>query len=325
MGGLLNGFKNLFKLISSIKKMEKIQVVFLGTSQAIPTETRNHTSILLTYKGENMLVDCGEGTQRQFRKAHLNPCKLTKLLITHWHGDHVLGIPGLLQTLALNNYSRTLEVYGPRGTSRFMHELLKIFIPVHKISLTVREVKGVFFENEDFALEAVPLHHTVPVNGYAFKEKDKLKIKKDKLSKILKTLKADKKDFEKLGELKQGNNIVIGKKTLKAKELTFLERGKKISFVFDTGYCENAVELAQDADVAIIESTYAGEEEDLAKEYRHLTSVHAAMIAKKAGAKQLYLTHISQRHEFSEHRLIKEAKKIFSDTKLAHDLLKIEI
>jgi len=93
---------------------EKITITFLGTSQAIPTARRNHTAILLQYKAENLLIDCGEGTQRQFRKARLNPCKITKLLITHWHGDHILGIPGLLQTLLLNQYNKTLEIYGPR-------------------------------------------------------------------------------------------------------------------------------------------------------------------------------------------------------------------
>ena len=96
-----------------------MDLTFLGTSQAIPTKSRNHTAMLLRYEDEMILVDCGEGTQRQFRKAEINPCKLTKLLITHWHGDHILGIPGLLQTLALNNYNKTLDVYGPSGTKRF--------------------------------------------------------------------------------------------------------------------------------------------------------------------------------------------------------------
>ena len=103
-----------------------IKLTFLGTSDSIPTEERNHTSILLTYEGENILIDCGEGTQRQIRKAKLNPCKITRILITHWHGDHVLGIPGLLQTLSMSGYNKTLYIYGPEGTKKFMKELLKI-------------------------------------------------------------------------------------------------------------------------------------------------------------------------------------------------------
>src|SRR3989339_623098 len=105
----------------------KIPICFLGTSQAIPTAKRNHTAMLLQYNDENILVDCGEGTQRQFRKAALNPCKITKLLITHWHGDHVLGIPGLLQTLALSGYNKILYIYGPRGTKKYIEEIMKIF------------------------------------------------------------------------------------------------------------------------------------------------------------------------------------------------------
>ena len=99
---------------------EKIKITFLGTSGAIPSIERNHTAVLLSYKSENILVDCGEGTQRQFKYAKLSPNKVTKLLITHWHGDHVLGIPGFLQTLAFSDYKKTLEVYGPVGTKKFM-------------------------------------------------------------------------------------------------------------------------------------------------------------------------------------------------------------
>src|SRR4030067_2460046 len=102
----------------------KIPITFLGTSQSIPTEKRNHTAVLLKYKDENILVDCGEGTQRQFRKAHLNPCKVTRILITHGHGDHVLGLPGLLSTLSLSGYQKTLCIYGPKGTKEFVKEML---------------------------------------------------------------------------------------------------------------------------------------------------------------------------------------------------------
>ena len=107
---------------------KKIELTFLGTSDAVPTKQRSHTSILLNYAGENILVDCGEGTQRQFRFAELNPCKITRILITHWHGDHVLGIPGILQTLALSGYNKTLYIYGPKGTKEFMQNLLKTFV-----------------------------------------------------------------------------------------------------------------------------------------------------------------------------------------------------
>jgi ribonuclease Z len=105
-----------------------IKLIFLGTSDAIPSKERNHTSILISYKNENILVDCGEGTQRQLRIAEINPGKITRLLITHWHGDHVLGIPGLLQTLSFNEYKQTFFIYGPKGTKEFVDEMLKSFV-----------------------------------------------------------------------------------------------------------------------------------------------------------------------------------------------------
>src|SRR3989344_7972025 len=161
----------------------KIKITFLGTSDAIPSARRNHPAFLLNYDAENLLIDCGEGTQRQFRKAELNPCKLTKILITHWHGDHVLGLPGLFQTLALNKYPKTLEVYGPKNTERFIQELYRTFIPVGNLKLKVHEVTGKFFENKDFELISLPLIHGAPCNGYVFQEKDKLRINKSKLKK----------------------------------------------------------------------------------------------------------------------------------------------
>ena len=93
---------------------EKIKITFLGTSGSVPSAMKNHPAILLTYQGENILIDCGEGTQRQFRKAKLNPCKINRILITHWHTDHILGLPGLIKTLALSGYKKQLYIYGPR-------------------------------------------------------------------------------------------------------------------------------------------------------------------------------------------------------------------
>jgi ribonuclease Z len=150
----------------------KIPIIFLGTGQAIPTAKRNHTSIWLNYKNENILVDCGEGTQRQIRKAHLNPCSITKILITHWHGDHILGLPGLLQTLALNGYNKKLEIYGPKGTSRFFQEIMNMFIFQGKINYEVKEGEGIIFENSDFLIKALPMIHGAPCLDYSFIEKE---------------------------------------------------------------------------------------------------------------------------------------------------------
>jgi len=297
-----------------------MEVIFLGTSQAVPTKTRNHTAILVKHEDESILVDCGEGTQRQFRIADINPCKLTKILISHWHGDHVLGIPGLLQTLALNNYSKTLEIYGPKGTKQYLQNILNMFIFVGKININVKEIdSGKFFESRNLELIAFKVRHGRHALAYVIKEKDKINIDINKLKKI------GIRPGIHLKPLKEGKNIKVNGRTIKAKDFTFMKKGKKLSVVMDTAYCDSCIDAAKNADLLISESTYASELKDKAEDYEHLTAGEAAKIAKKANVKQLVLTHISQRYEKKENVILKEAKKIFPKTELAKDFMRIEI
>jgi len=296
----------------------KIPIIFLGTSQAIPTATRNHTAILLRYKNENILIDCGEGTQRQFRKAKINPCKLTRILITHWHGDHVLGLPGLFQTLVLNGYKKTLHIYGPKGTKKYIKELSKFF-PIKRLKIETKEIKGKFLNTPDFEISALPLQHGCPCNGYIFKEKHKMRINKTKLKKL------KIKDKSKIAQLAKGKPIKINKKTINPSQLTYKQPSRKIAFILDTKLTSNANKLAQNSKLLITEATYSKNQKNLAKKYGHLTAEQAAKIAKKAKVKKLILTHISQRYEFKEKILLKEAKKIFPNTTIAKDFMKVEV
>jgi len=296
----------------------KIPITFLGTSQAIPTEKRNHTAVLLKYRDETILIDCGEGTQRQFRKVHLNPCKITRILITHWHGDHVLGLPGLFQTLALSNYPKTLHIYGPRGTKRFINEIYKMFLFAGKLKIEVKEVNGKFFENNDFYLEATPLKHGAGVNGYSFIEKDKIRLDKNKLRKL-------KIKGKIISDLQKGEDIVWQGRKIKAKDITYLQKGKKITFLWDTVLFENCYKAAKNSDLLISESNFTEKEAELAREYKHLTAKQAAQIAKKSKVKKLILTHLSQRYENNENIILNEAKKVFKNTILAEDLMKVEV
>ena len=158
-----------------------IKLTFLGTSAQIPTVTRNHSAFLFSYSSgksnENLLVDCGENIQRQIKVAGMSPTKITKILLSHWHGDHVLGIPGLIQNLGAHNYSRTLDIYGPKNSKKYIKNMFAGIELKNVIKFNVHEIsKGVFLKNQDFVLECIPLNHNIPCLGYCFRESDKRKI-----------------------------------------------------------------------------------------------------------------------------------------------------
>ncbi len=296
-----------------------IRLTFLGTSDAIPTIKRNHTSLLLTYDGENILLDCGEATQRQFRKAHLNPNKVTRILISHWHGDHVLGIPGLLQSMSLTGYKKTLYIYGPKGTKRFMNQLLKTFVFKQNFQIKVDEVSGKFFETKDFYLEAKQVIHGIPCNAYTFEKKGQLRIDRNKLKK------SKLPNLPLLKNIKIGKDIIFKGRKYLAKNLTYKEKDVKVSFIVDTRFNENIISFVRGSDVLISEATFSKELEETAKEYMHLTSEQAAILAKKSNSKKLVLFHISQRYEKNLNKILNEAKKVFKNSVLAEDLMSIEI
>ncbi len=301
--------------------MEKIKLTFLGTGSAVPTARRNHPAMYLQFKDENILVDCGEGAQRQFRRAKLNPCKITKILITHWHGDHVLGLPGLFKTLMLNGYNRKLEIYGPRGTRRKIDLYLELF--AHKgteLKIDVHEVgDGKFFESDDFYLESSVMEHDVLCVAYAFVLKEKVRISKEKLEK----LKLGNSPL--IGELVKGESVLINGKKVDGKKLVYKEKERKISFVLDTRMNDNIIELVKDSDLLVCEATYSVDEKEIAEKYGHLTSVGAAKIAKKAKVGKLILTHLSQRYDEIPKVILGEASEIFKNVRVAEDLDKLEL
>jgi len=298
--------------------MSMIKVIFLGTSDAIPSASRNHTSILLEYKNENILIDCGEGTQRQFRKAKLNPNKVTKILITHWHGDHVLGLAGLLQTLTFSNYNKTLNIYGPKGTKEFMKILLRTFAFQGKYRINIEEAEGKFFENDEFYLEAEKMTHGIPCNAYSFVKKGRLRIDKKKLEKT-------KLKGPILKKLKEGKDVTYNGRKYLAKNLTYSEDSKKVSFVFDTSFNKNIVPFVKNSDLLVCESTFGAELEDKAEEYKHLNVKKTAQIAKQSKSKELILTHISQRYSKNPKSILDAAKKIFRNSHIAQDLDVVEV
>jgi ribonuclease Z len=301
--------------------MEKINLTFLGTGSAVPTARRNHPSVLLTFKEENILFDCGEGTQKQFRIAKLNPCKLTRLLITHWHGDHIFGIPGLLQTLALSNYSKTLHVYGPLGTKHYMELYKNLYIGKGQVfKIEVHEItQGIIVNEKEFQIQAEQMSHDAPCLAYSFIIKEKNRLDKKKLKKLKLP-----QNSPLIGELVKGNTIEFNKKKINGKKLIYKEPQRKVTYIMDTRENANAIKLAQDSDILISESTYSKEEAETAKEYAHMTSEQAANLAKKSKAKKLILMHLSQRYEDPKY-ILNEAKKIFKETRVAEDFMQVKI
>ncbi|MAF50864.1 MAG: ribonuclease Z [Nanoarchaeota archaeon] len=296
-----------------------MKLTFLGTSSMIPTKDRNHSSIFLQYENEGILVDCGEGTQRQLRLASIQPSKITKLLISHWHGDHVLGIPGLLQNLKANNYTKTLEIYGPKGSKKYLEHMLQGIAVAGVIKYKLKEVtSGTICKEKNFTIETLKLNHIVPCQGYSFQENEKLKINLDYLKKY------NLSQHPILGKLQQGKDIIYNKKRILAKNATIKVKGKKITFILDTAPCKNAEKLAKNSDLLITECTWDKSLKDLVKKRKHLTTELAARLAKKSKSKELILTHFSQRYS-NVTKLEQEAKKIFKNTKAAKDLMSLEV
>jgi len=295
---------------------------FLGTGGMVPTKERNVQSIYLDYKGEGILLDCGEGAQRQMNIAGIARTKIKKILITHWHGDHVSGLIGLIQTIGNAKEVSDISIYGPIGTKKFVNNLLNSCIFDLSINLNVIELdlskKKIFFENDYYYLEAAPLNHSVPCLGYSFVEKDRRRIN---------MVEAEKRGLSQgpeLGEIQKGLSVKIKNDVVMPDDVSTIVRGKKVTLIADTSFSVNAQDLASESDLLICEATYMKKEENKADEYSHLTSEQSALIASHVGAKKLVLTHFSQRYK-DLNDLLEEAKNIFPQTQLAYDFMKFKI
>lgn len=299
--------------------VNKIKLTFLGTGGMIPTESRNHPAFFLNYDGEGILVDCGEGTQLQFRKARLSPSKITRILLTHRHGDHTFGIPGLFRTLAMSGYKKNLMIYGPGKIKKVIDGVFEAFGSTTEYKISVQEASGKFFETKDFFLDAEKMTHGQLCNAYSFNLKGKIRIDKKKLRKY------KIKEGKHLQQLKEGKDIHYNGKKYKAKELTYTEPGKKISFVLDTEFNDRIIPFVKNSDILVCESSFGTEFAEKAKEYQHLTSGQAGEIAKKANVKTLYLVHVSERYSQNHKTLLIQAKKHFKKVFLPNDLDSVEI
>lgn len=296
-----------------------MQLTFLGTSCMMPTKERNPSAVFLQFKSDGVLFDCGEGTQRQMRICGISLSKVTKICISHWHGDHVLGLPGLLLTIASLDLSRVLDIYGPKGSKMAFQKLFGGIEFETKFNIRIHEVaNGRFFENDDFVLESAVMKHPVPCVAFAFIEKDRRRIKVDAVKKL------GIPEGPLLGELQRGKDIEWKGKKHKVDSLTTMIKGKKVAVMTDTLPNENCFIIAKDADLLIADSTYASNLKDKAVEHGHLTALEAAQIASQAGAKKLILTHFSARYKNTA-EVEEDARTAFDNVISAYDFMKVTL
>ncbi len=266
-------------------------------------------------------MDCGEGTQRQMKITGIKLTDITKILISHWHGDHILGLPGLLQTMSSssNTYSGVLELYGPPGIKKNFDMLKEALTFELTFELKIIEVKpGTIFQNNDFKIETAKLDHSVTSFGYSIVETDKMRIKTD----VIKKLGIPHGPL--LGKLQEGKNIKWKDKTITPEKATTLSKGKKLTIIADTSLCKSCIDLADEADILICESTYTNSLQEKAEKYKHLTAGQAGLIANKANAKKLILTHFSQRYKNTQ-QIEEDARDVFDNVTSAKDFMKVSL
>lgn len=246
--------------------------------------------------------------------------KLEAIFITHWHGDHSLGVAGILQSLTASRRKEPLYIFGPIGTKKSIECILKTykFVPTYKIIVTESR-GGLLYEGEGFKIYSMSVVHLVPTLAFYFKENDKRKIN----VKLLKKYGLTKHPI--LGKLQKGETIEWEGKKITPEEGTFIVKGKKVSYVVDTLFFEGLIDFVKESDLLICEATFEKGMEDIAKEYMHMTSVQAAKLARESKSKKLVLTHLSQRYEKNPEIILNEAKEVFKNTTLAEDFMKIEI
>lgn len=307
---------------------ELLDITFLGTSASVPTRTRNVSSLALRLpeRAEIWLFDCGEGTQHRLLQSTLRSSQISRIFLTHLHGDHLFGLLGLLASLSLAGDVRQIDLYGPPGLGEFVATGLRLSDTRLGYPLTIHVVcSGVIFEDERFTVRCRPLQHRVPTFGYRVDEKPR--------PGALDAARAAELGVPPgplYGRLKRGERVELpdGRVVDGAALLGPPEPGRSFAYCADTAYCANAVELARGVDLLVHEATFSSREAELAAVSQHATAAEAARVALEAGARQLVLTHLSARVTQDEGRLaalLAEARAVFPNTILGADLQTISV
>jgi ribonuclease Z len=300
-----------------------LHVTFLGTAGSIPTPKRSLPAVAIQRKGELLLLDCGEGTQRQMIQAKIGFHRKTKVFISHMHGDHVLGLPGLIQTMSLLDRERKLEIYGPKGVEAFVEAVKQAVQFTLTFSIEVFEIEnaGKVCEEKEYEMHAVWADHVVPSLAYAFIEKPRTgKFYPEKAKNL------GVPEGPLWSRLQHSYTVESPNgRTVKPEDVVGPQRpGRKIVYTGDARPSKSLIEFALNADLLIHDTTFDDELEERAREDGHSTPSQAATVAKEAKAKKLILTHISARYEDSS-ILLEQAKKIFPFVDVAEDFMKIDV
>jgi len=300
-----------------------MQVIFLGTSGSVPTPKRSLPAILVKRENERFMFDCGENAQRQMIIARTGFHKKMKVFISHMHGDHILGLPGLLQTMALLNRTRELDIYGPPGIKRFLTDIKETVQFVLTFPVNFHEIAepGLICDEEQYTVEAVQSNHVIDSLAYALAEKPRPGRFYPKKAKALGI-----KEGPLWSDLQKGKKVrLLNGRIVKPEDVMGPSRkGRKIVYTGDTRPFKDLAEFAADADVLINDCTLGDDLAERADEDGHSTPSQAAENAKKAKVKKLVLTHISARYDDTT-PLLKQAKKTFRNTVVAEDFLRIEL
>ena len=298
-----------------------MKLVFLGTSAAQPTERRGLSCICLENDGEILMFDAGEASQISYMKSGLGWNKKMKLFVTHLHGDHCVGILGLLQTMSMQNRTESLEIFGPKGIDEFLAANIKVLNFGLSFSILITIVKeGKIFEDKKFSMYATKANHSITAFSYLFEEKDKpgrFNVEKAKELGI--------PEGELWNKLQKGEEIINNDKIIRSVQVLGKKRpGKKIGISGDTMPTKELEKFFEECDYLVFDSTFLDEEKQKAQDTCHSTAKQAAQLGKNSNVKNLILTHFSARYK-DEIGHLTEAKKIHDSVITAKDLLEIEI
>ena len=302
--------------------MVNMQLVFLGTSSATPTIERGLSSLALMRGSELLLFDAGEGMQRNFIKAGLGMNRKMKIFISHMHADHCVGLLGLLQTMALQGREKSVDIYGEPRVKEFLEENMRIINFGLTFEVVVHKVKkqGVVVKEDDYKVTCCKASHSIPSLAYCLEEFDRpgaFDIKEAKRLGI--------PEGELYSKLQHGHDITHkGKKIISSQVVGSPRKGRKIGISGDTRPTDNLAKFFRGCDVLVFESTYSQDKQQKAIENWHSTATEAATIAKKAGARRLFLTHFSARYDETS-MLLKEAGAIHPNVEAAEDLKMAEV